>query len=170
MTNPDPTRAPRPSTGNPIARAHAEWKHGLIFDAGVGERRITIDGNSKEAPSPVETLLCAVGTCAATDVVEILAKQRTPAKRLAIDVMATRRVEHPRRVETLEVTFTIDGAGIERPQAQRAVDLSIQRYCTVAASLAGDIDMSSVLILNGERGEPVPQPMFSKNLGLGTGD
>lgn len=162
MTNPDIKPPPRASTGNPMARAHAEWRDGQVFTAGVGERTITIDGDSKVAPSPVETLLCAAGTCAAVDVVEILIKQRTPAKRLAVDVLAVRRAEFPRRVETLELTFTIDGKGIDRDKAQRAIDLSIQRYCSVAASLAGDIDMSSILLLNGERGEPVKQPMFSR--------
>lgn len=163
MTNPDPKPAPRPSTGNPIARSHAEWRHGLEFVAGVGGRTQVIDGSSKTAPSPVETLLGAVGTCAAADVVEILAKQRTPAESLSVDVMAIRRVESPRRVETLELTFTITGAGIERSAAERAIDLSIQKYCTVAASLADDIDMSSLLVLNGETGASVRQPMFSKN-------
>jgi len=167
MTNPDPKPSPRPSTGNPIARSHAEWRGEQLFQVGVGERTHAVDGRSKVAPSPVEALLGAVGTCAATDVVDILAKQKTPAQKLEVDVMAMRRAEFPRRVETLEVTFTIDGVGIERTAAQRAIDLSIQRYCTVAASLAGDIDMSSVLVLNGERGEPVVQPMYSKAV---TGD
>ena len=162
MTNPDP-RPPRASTGNPIAKSHAEWKGGLVFQTGIGERTHIIDGNSKVAPSPVETLLGALGTCAASDVVEILAKQRTPAEKLSVDVMAIRRAEFPRRVETLELTFTIDGAGIDQAAALRAIDLSIQKYCTVAASLAGDIDMASVLVLNGERTEPVQQPMFSKD-------
>ncbi len=163
MTDPTSKPAPRPSTGNPIAKSRAEWRGDLLFQVGVGERTHTIDGRSKTAPSPVETLLGAVGTCAANDVVEILAKQRTPAQKLAVDVLATRRAEFPRRVETLEVTFTIDGEGIERAQAERAIDLSIQRYCTVAASLAGDIDMTSVLVLNGQRGEHVQQPMFSSS-------
>jgi putative redox protein len=161
-TTPKPEQA-RPSTGNPIAKSHAEWIKGLEFKVGIGERTHVIDGNSKIAPSPVETLLGAVGTCAASDVVEILAKQRTPAEKLTVDVMAIRRAEFPRRVETLELTFTIVGKGIERTPAQRAIDLSIQKYCTVQASLAGDIVMTSVLILNGETGEPVAQPMFSKS-------
>jgi len=169
MSTADPTPKPpaRPSIGNPIARSHAVWRQGLEFTAGVGERTHLIDGNSKVAPSPVETLLNAVGTCAATDVVEILAKQRTPVTSLVIDVMAVRRAEFPRRVLSLEVTFTIEGGGIDRARAERAVDLSIRKYCTVAASLAGDIDMSSIVVLNGERGKPVRQPMFSK---AGTGN
>ncbi|MEK7403368.1 MAG: OsmC family protein, partial [Gemmatimonadota bacterium] len=163
MTNPDPKPAPRPSTGNPIAKSRAEWRSGLEFVVGVGNRTHVIDGSSKVAPSPVETLLGAVGTCAASDVVEILAKQRTPAEKLSVDVMAIRRAEFPRRVETLELTFTITGPGIQRVAAERAIDLSIQKYCTVAASMAGDITMSSTLVLNGETGAPVNQPMFSRS-------
>jgi uncharacterized OsmC-like protein len=62
----------------------------------------------------------------------------------------------------LDVTFTIDGKAVETDQAERAIRLSFERYCTVAASLAGDIELTSVLVLNGTRGEPVGQPMFSE--------
>jgi putative redox protein len=161
MTIPAPKPPARPSVGNPIARSHAVWKGGLLYEAGVGERTHLIDGNSKEAPSPVETLLSSLGTCAASDVVEILTKQRTPPTSLEVDVMATRRAEFPRRVLTAEVTLTLNGSGISREQAERAMALSVEKYCTVAASLAGDIELSSIIVLNGERGEPVVQPMFS---------
>lgn len=157
-----PTSAPaRPSAGNPITKSHAVWRGDLRFEAGVGERMHAIDGNSKTAPSPVETLLGSLGTCAGSDVVDILGKQRTPPQRLEIDVMATRRAEFPRRVMTLEVTFIVDGKGIETAQAERAIALSIEKYCTVAASLAGDIELTTVLVLNGKRGDPIRQPMFS---------
>lgn len=157
-----PVPAARPSTGNPITRSHSEWRGGLVFESGIGDRTHTIDGNSKVAPSPVETLLNSVAACAASDVVDILAKQRTPATRLEVDVLATRRPDFPRRVLTLEVTFTIDGADIDPAQAERAIMLSIEKYCSVAASLAGDIEFTSILVLNGTQGEPVSQPMFSR--------
>jgi putative redox protein len=163
MKEADPKRNNRPSTTNIVARSHVEWTSGMAFTAGVMDRTQPIDGNSKTAPSPVETLLGAVGTCAASDVVEILTKQRTPPTQLSVDVMATRRVEHPRRVEKLQLMFHIKGPSIERAAAERAIDLSIQKYCTVAASLAGDMEMSSILVLNGEPGQPVKQAMFSKN-------
>jgi putative redox protein len=166
MTTRETKKAPaRPSIGNPIARSHAVWRGGLQFDAGVGDRVHAIDGNSKTAPSPVETLLGSVGTCSASDIVDILTKQRTPVSRLEVDVMATRRAEFPRRVMTLELTFTVDGAGIERDQAERAIQLSIEKYCSVAASLAGDIELTTILVLNGKRGESVTQPMWSNGLG-----
>lgn len=156
-----PKAPARPSIGNPIARSHSVWRQGLEFTSGVDDRTHLIDGKSKSAPSPVETLLNAVGTCAGSDVVDILEKQRTPVKALAVDVLATRRPEHPRRIVTLEVTFTIDGPGIEAPQAERAIALSIEKYCTVAATLSGDIPFTSILVLNGAASAPVKQPMFN---------
>jgi len=161
MTIPASKPPARPSIGNPIARSHAVWKGGLLYEAGVGERKHLIDGNSRTAPSPVETLLNSLGTCAASDVVEILTKQRTPPEKLEVDVLATRRAEFPRRLLTAEITLVLDGKEIAREQAERAMALSVEKYCTVAASLAGDIELTTVIVLNGERGDPVPQPMFS---------
>lgn len=162
-TSPAPKPPARPSIGNPIARSHSVWRQGFEFESGVDGRTHVIDGKSKVAPSPVETLLGAIGTCAGTDIVDILEKQRTPVKRLEVDVVGMRRPEHPRRVIALEVTFTIDGDGIEGPQAERAIALSIEKYCTVAASLSGDIPFTSILVLNGWRGQPVKQPMFNSS-------
>lgn len=133
----------------------------MLFEAGAGTRTHLIDGNSKQAPSPVETLLSAIATCAGSDVVDILEKQRTPPRSLAVEVLGTRRVENPRRVVALQVTFTIDGDRIERPQAERALALSIEKYCSVAASLSGDIRITTTIVLNGDTGEPVDQPNFN---------
>jgi putative redox protein len=120
-----------------------------------------LDGNSKMAPSPVETLLGSLGCCTGSDVVDILTKQRTAPRKLEVDVIGTRRNEYPRRVMALEMAFLVEGGGLERAQVERAIALSIEKYCTVAATLAGDITLQTILTLNGERGEPVTQPMFS---------
>src|SRR2546428_12271857 len=144
-----------------ITRSHTTWRGGMLFVAGNGDRVHAIDGDSREAPSPVETLLNALAACSGSDVADFLEKRRTPATRMEIDVVATRRGDYPRRVMKLEVTFTIDGDTIAPDQAERSIRLSFERYCTVAASLAGDIELTSVLVLNGTRGAPVRQPMFS---------
>lgn len=153
--------------GNPIVRSHVVWRGaesgGLLFDAGAGDRVHLIDGSSRIAPSPVETLLGSVATCAASDVVDILTKQRTPPRRLEVDVFATRRADFPRRVMTLELTFIVDGAELDGAKVDRAIALSIEKYCSVAATLAGDIELTTVLVLNGGRSDPVRRPMFSAN-------
>lgn len=157
----------RPSIGNPITKSHSVWKGGMLFESGSGDgaRMHLVDAQSKQAPSPVESLLGSIATCSGSDIVDIFAKQRTPAKRLEIEVVALRRAEFPRRVQQLDVTYTIDADGITPEQAERAIALSIEKYCSVAASLAGDITFTSTVVLNGSRREPVSQPMWSARSG-----
>jgi uncharacterized OsmC-like protein len=57
--------------------------------------------------------------------------------------------------------LTVDGEGIDRDKAERAMALSIEKYCTVAASLAGDIELTTIIVLNGDQGAPVRHAMFS---------
>lgn len=151
---------PKPSV---ITKARAVWRRGMLFDAGSADftRVHAIDGDGKEAASPVEAFLAALAACSGSDVFDFLEKRRTSLTRMEIDVAATRRGDYPRRVMQCEIVFVIDGTTIERDQAERAIRLSFERYCTVAGSMAGDIEMRSVLVLNGERGERVVQPMFS---------
>lgn len=144
-----------------VTNARAIWRDGLRFEAGASDRMHAIDGNAKAASSPVEAFLGALAACSGSDVVDFLEKRRTPISSMEVDVAATRRGEQPRRVMKLALTFTIEGASVEREQAERAIRLSFERYCTVGASLAGDIVLTTVLVLNGKRGEPVQQPMFS---------
>jgi putative redox protein len=134
-----------------ITRSRAVWRGEHRFDAGPEGRTVAVDADSKTAPGPVETLLNAVATCSAVDVLDILAKRRTPAEQFMVNVTATRRSEAPRRVQKLEIEFQIDGAAIVAEYAERAIQLSFEKYCSVAASLAPDVVAETTLILNGER-------------------
>jgi putative redox protein len=134
-----------------ITKSHATWRGEHHFDAGPEGRAVPVDGDSKTAPGPVETLLNALATCSGVDVLDILAKRRTPAARFEVDVTATRRAEAPRRVERLEIVFRIDGGNIAVADAERAIQLSFEKYCSVAASLAPDIATETTLVLNGHR-------------------
>jgi putative redox protein len=144
-----------------VTTARAVWRDRLRFEGGATNRMHPIDGDAKSAASPVEAFLAALAACSGGDVVDFLAKRRTPVTRMEIDVAATRRGNFPRRVMQLDMTFTVDGPTVERDQAERAIRVSYETYCSVGASLAGDIVLTTVLVLNGERGDPVRQPMFS---------
>lgn len=145
--------APAPSKPV-ITRTRAVWRGEHRFEAGPEGRTASIDADAKTAPGPVETLLNALATCSGVDVLDMLVKRRTPAERFIVDVTATRRTEHPRRVQRVELEFIVDGPGIESEQVERAIQLSFEKYCTVAASLAPDIVAETSLILNGERHPP----------------
>src|SRR4051812_35471651 len=143
------------------SRIRATWKGARLFDTGKPDGpQALIDGDGKEAQSPPEALLSALITCSGIDLVDYLAKRRTPVSTLTMDVVGHRREEHPRRYEHIEITFRVTGEGIERAQAERAVRLAFERYCTVAATMAPDVVFETVVELNGESGATERQPNF----------
>jgi putative redox protein len=142
------------STAPVVTRSEATWRGDRSFEAGPPGRTHVIDGGAKVAPGPVETLLNAIATCSSLDVIDIIAKRRTPVEALSVKVVAHRRPDYPRRIMRLEMHFTIDGPGIEADHAQRAIHLSFERYCSVAGSLGSDIVAETRLTLNGVTGEP----------------
>lgn len=159
MSSPvQPTAGP---TAPVISRTEVTWRGERSFDAGPAGRTHRIDANAKEGPGPVETLLNAIATCSAADIVDIIAKRNTPVERLVVKVAAERRPQYPRRVQHLSLEYQIDGAGIERTHAERAIKLSFERYCSVAASLAPDIVTEAQLTLNGESFPPVVQKVWT---------
>src|SRR4051812_50170882 len=94
-----------------ITTTRAVWRGEHRFDAGPEGRTAPVDADSKTAPGPVETLLNAIATCSAVDVLDVLAKRRTPAERLVGNVTGRRRTEGPRRGEGLGGGVGSDGAG-----------------------------------------------------------
>jgi putative redox protein len=161
---PAPTLPDAPAatpTGPVITRTEVTWRGERLFDAGPVGRTHRIDASAKEAPGPVETLLNALATCSGVDVIDIIAKRKTPVERMTVNVVAERRAEFPRRVQRLEIEFRIDGAGIDREHAERAIQLSYEKYCSVATSLAPDIVMETKLTLNGETFPAVRQKVWT---------
>lgn len=125
------------------AEVHVRWREGMRFEGGApGRPLILVDGDSAVAISPVELLLLAAASCSAADVVSILEKQRVALQSLEVVMQGTRREEHPRRYTALRLQFTIAGAGADEDKARRAIDLSLEKYCSVVASLAPDIPVT----------------------------
>jgi len=121
-----------------------EWQgEGLVFEGRAGERPpVVVDGDTQRAMSPMELLLLAAGSCAGADVVHILTKQRVVLQRLAIALSGTRRETEPRRYLTIHYRFTVAGDGADEAKVRRAVDLSLEKYCSVVASLAPDTQVT----------------------------
>jgi len=101
--------------------------------------RVPIDGSPAVGGQglgarPMELLLSALGGCAGIDVVGILAKQRLPVDDLVVTVEGDRATGEPSVFTRIHVHFAITGPGDERA-VQRAVQLSMEKYCSVARTL-----------------------------------
>lgn len=126
-----------------VAEVTMRWLRDLQFEGGgAGRAVIQVDGDSTVATSPVELLLLAAATCTASDIVIILQKQRIKLAALDIAVRGTRREEQPRRFTAIAFQVTVRGEGADDVKVRRAIDLSLDKYCSVVASLAPDIPIS----------------------------
>ena len=100
-----------------------------------------IDGEGVTGQSPPETLLSALATCVSYDVIDILAKQRTPLTSLEIDVVGERVDTVPRRYRHVTMNFRMSGQGLEEEKVLRAIELSTNKYCSVRETLRPDLQI-----------------------------
>ena len=115
----------------------SESKHWTVMDWSEAT------GGTAGAPTPMEMVLMALGSCSAVDVVQILAKQRTPVESLRVELDAERREEHPRIFTKIRLDYAVKGAGIREAALERAIKLSEEKYCSVAAMLRGSVEITS---------------------------
>jgi putative redox protein len=136
----------RPMTAvhpTPLRTATLRWLGEMRFEGGAPDGpAIAVDGDGKAAPSPMVLLLLALGGCSGADVVSILKKMQVALTRCDITVSGERAVDHPRRYVSLHYRFALEGEGLNDAKARRAVELSIQKYCSVVHSLNPDIPVT----------------------------
>lgn len=124
------------------------WQKDLLFHGGEpGKPEILIDGDNTLGPGPMLTLILAAASCTGSDVVIVLKKKRVELKEFRIDVAGTRREEEPRRYIAIQFTYRLRGDGLDETKARHAIDLSLEKYCSVIHSLAPDITVSYELEL-----------------------
>jgi putative redox protein len=129
-------------------RVSLRWEEGLRFVGGAEAGPTTrIDGDNTSAPGPMLTLLLAAASCSGSDVVLIMKKMRIELRDLRIEVTGRRREQEPRRYTAIHFDYHIGGNGLDQAKADRAVSLSVEKYCSVIHSLAPDIAITYAVTL-----------------------
>ena len=112
-----------------------------------GKMQVMIDGEdyAQTGMRPMELLLNAVGACAAYDIVEMLGKRRLEIKRYKIELEGDRAEGTPKYYTHIRAKHLFDVPGLDQKTAERFVDLGMNKYCSVAASLKSEISFEVVL-------------------------
>lgn len=84
---------------------------------------------------PSELLLVALGSCTAVDVVEILAKKHTTLISLEIQVTGEQDVDPPWTFRKFHIQYLLKGKGLTEKAVAQAIQLSEEKYCSVAATI-----------------------------------
>jgi putative redox protein len=115
---------------------------GMLFVARTGSGHVTAMDGAPEggghnlAPRPMETLLAGAGGCAAYDVALILKRGRHASTACQVKLTAERAASDPKVFTALHFEFVITGKAVPQAAAERAVQLSYDKYCSATAMLA----------------------------------
>jgi len=109
------------------------WKGGHAFESFQKEAMIEIDG--KKGFGPKALLLTGLAGCSGIDVIELLEKMRVPFADLSIDAEAEVTDDHPRVFKDIYLNYNIKTEEEYRDKVKKAIDLSLDKYCGVAAML-----------------------------------
>jgi putative redox protein len=98
-------------------------------------------GGEGNGPSPMELVLMGVGGCTGMDVIDILKKMRQDVTRLIIRVHADRAEEHPKVFTKMIIEYIIIGNQIDPKHAERAIQMSCDKYCSGIAMMKKTVDI-----------------------------
>jgi putative redox protein len=123
-----------------------------VYEASTADGiKVTIDMRKlpgKKNQSPVELLLSALSACGAVDIVSMLKKRKKTINRFTIETTGERRDEPPRFFTRIHCKYIITSDDVTEEELLKAAKLSLEKYCSVAASLRSEIDFS-VEVLKG---------------------
>lgn len=107
-----------------------ESGHKVVFGTASGPDGI------KPGPSPMELVLIGAGGCSAYDVVHILEKGREAVEDCVVEMDADRAETEPKVFTRIHMHFIVKGRALSEAKVKRAIDLSIEKYCSATAMLA----------------------------------
>ena len=107
-----------------------ESGHKIVFGTASGP-----DG-PKPGPSPMELVLIGAGGCSAYDVVHILEKGREAVEDCVVEMDADRAETDPKVFTRIHMHFIVKGRALAEAKVKRAIDLSIEKYCSATAMLS----------------------------------
>ena len=116
------------------------WKSGFAFDSQFKNNTVSLDdasasGRDDSGFSPKALLLSGLAGCTGIDIVSILDKMKAPYESLRIETEAEQTAEHPRVFKEIYITYFIKIPAAYEDKVKRAVELSLEKYCGVAAML-----------------------------------
>ena len=130
---------------------------GLAFEATNEEgNTVRIDsapdlGGTGEGARPMQLVAMGLGGCSSIDVLNILKKQRQTPEHYAVRIEAERRQDEvPSVFSNLHLHFELEGE-VDPDKLRRAIELSLDKYCSVAAMLEQTATITYSFAVNGDR-------------------
>jgi len=127
------------------------YNEGMQFDIAINQHHFTIDANIENGganvgPSPKPLLLASLAGCTAMDVVSLLKKMHVNFSDFKVETIAPLTDEHPKVYEYIQLNYHILIDETDKPKMEKAVALSIDKYCGVYAMLSKALMIKHTII------------------------
>ncbi|HTZ18302.1 MAG TPA: OsmC family protein [Dissulfurispiraceae bacterium] len=103
--------------------------HAIVMDASPEPGKVRV------GMTPMEMLLVGAGGCSGMDVASILRKKRQEVRDIEVKVSGEKAEPYPQKFISIQLEFTITGKNISEDAVKKAIELSMEKYCSVKATL-----------------------------------
>ncbi len=114
------------------------WQNNMNFEAKIDNHKIILDAGTESGGNdlgvrPKPLMLIALGGCTGMDIVSILKKMKVEFDYFNVIVEGDLTEEHPKHFKSMKVIYEIRGNMIDLSKVEKAVQLSMDKYCGVSA-------------------------------------
>lgn len=117
-------------------KVELNWKGKMLFESITPEGNVMIDaandvGGEGKGVRPKAMMLSSLAGCTGMDIVSLLKKMRAEVADFKIEVSANLTDEHPKYYDRVHVIYRFYGNEFKKDKIEKAVNLSVERYCGV---------------------------------------
>lgn len=130
------------------------WKENLLFESdNPSGHTVFMDtsvenGGTNKGLSPKAMMLSSLAGCSGLDVVSILNKMKIVLDDFKVEVIGELTEEHPKYYHKIHITYHFYGENLNKEKIQKAVDLSVEKYCGVMEMFRKFADVTIEIIYN----------------------
>ena len=130
-----------------------KWSEGMSFETispnGISLKLgSSLEGDSEKIASPKALMLSSLAVCSGIDIVSILEKMKVELKDFKINTVGSLTQEHPKYYNKVSMEYHFYGDQLDKEKINKAVNLSITKYCGVMEMFRSFAEITTELYYN----------------------
>lgn len=132
--------------------ANITWERNMRFVAALGNHKVELDsapevGGEDSGVRPKGLMMVALGGCTGMDVISILRKMQVELDYFNVRVEGETNDEHPKKFNEMTVIYEFRGKNLDFAKLEKAVNLSVEKYCGVNANYKDAMKMNYKIVI-----------------------
>ncbi|MBD8487495.1 OsmC family protein [Echinicola sp. CAU 1574] len=128
---------------NVTVKMKADYEYEAVNPQGNKVQIDMYDPEKKQHQSPMDLVLSAVASCASVDAVLMMKKKRRTVEDFIVEAEGDRNDGVPAFYKSIHMKFILVSPDATEEEFAKVVKLSVDKYCSVSASLSSEITFSS---------------------------